>query len=132
MAANAMPVDIHCFTRGAARAIHFILAYVKRIAFDRIATDERHRADKSAPCYGLPICAITLTLGRSQRRATATSVMTELYWKMKDQPYAPDLNALRIDLGIQINHGIVSFNDTARLSAVRRAITHTPADHATL
>jgi hypothetical protein len=64
--------------------------------------------------------------------ATATSVMTELYWKMKDQPYAPDLDALWIDLGIQINHGIVSFDDTARLSAVRRAITHTPADHATL
>jgi hypothetical protein len=63
--------------------------------------------------------------------ATATSVMTDLYLKMKDQPYAPDLDDLWIDLGIQINHGIVSFNDTARLAAVRRAITRMPADHAT-
>jgi hypothetical protein len=64
--------------------------------------------------------------------ATATSVMTELYLKMKDQPFAPDLDTLWIDLGIQINHGIVSFDDTARLAAVRRAITHMPAVHATL
>jgi hypothetical protein len=64
--------------------------------------------------------------------ATATSVMTELYLKMKDQPYAPDLDALWIDLGIQTNRGIVSFDDTAPLAAVRRAITHMPADHSTL
>jgi hypothetical protein len=63
--------------------------------------------------------------------ATATSVMTDLYLKMKDQPYTPDLDALWIDLGIQINHGIVSFDDTARLGAVRRAITRMPAGHAT-
>jgi hypothetical protein len=50
---------------------------------------------------------------------------------MEDKPYAPDLDALWIDLGIQINHGIVSFNDTARLAAVRRAIARIPADHAT-
>jgi hypothetical protein len=62
--------------------------------------------------------------------ATATSVMTDLYLKMKDQPYAPDLDALWMDLGIQFNHGIVSFNDTARLADVRRAITRMPADHA--
>ena len=64
--------------------------------------------------------------------ATATSVMTDLYLKMKDQPFAPDLDTLWLDLGIQINFGIVSFDDTARLAAVRRAITHMPADHATL
>ena len=63
--------------------------------------------------------------------ATATSVMTDLYLKMKDQPDVPDLDALWIDLGIQINHGIVSFDDAARLAAIRRAITRTPADHAT-
>jgi hypothetical protein len=64
--------------------------------------------------------------------ATATSVMTDLYLKMKDQPFAPDLDTIWIDLGIHINHGIVSFDDTARLAAVRWAITHMPADHATL
>jgi hypothetical protein len=63
--------------------------------------------------------------------ATATSVMTDLYLKMKDHPDVSDLDALRIDLGIQINRGIVSFDDTARLAAIRLAITRTPADHAT-
>src|SRR5271163_428808 len=63
--------------------------------------------------------------------ATATSVMTDLYLKMKDQPFAPDLDTLWLDLGIQINFGIVSFDDTARLAAVRRAITRMPADHTT-
>jgi hypothetical protein len=69
-----------------------------------------------------------LTVGDA---ATATSVMTDLYLKMKDQPYAADLDALWIDLGVQINHGIVSLDDTARLAAARRAITRVPADHAT-
>ena len=55
-----------CFTRGAAPAIHFIWPTSNK-------TDERHRADKSAPCYVLPVCAITLTLGRSQRRANKRS-----------------------------------------------------------
>jgi hypothetical protein len=50
---------------------------------------------------------------------------------MKDRPDVPDLDALWIDLVIQINHGIVSFNDTAPLAAIRQAITRTPADHAT-
>jgi hypothetical protein len=55
--------------------------------------------------------------------ATATSVMTDLYLKMKDQPYAPDLDALWIDLGVQINGENVRFDDRARLAAVRRAVT---------
>jgi hypothetical protein len=61
--------------------------------------------------------------------ATATSVMTDLYLKMKDQPYAPDLDALWIDLGVQLNPGIVRFDDRARPAAVRRAITRMPPDH---
>lgn len=48
---------------------------------------------------------------------------------MNDQPYAPDLNALWIDLGIQSNHGIVSLDDKARLGAARRALRRMPADH---
>ncbi len=55
--------------------------------------------------------------------ATATSVMTDLYLKMKDKPYAPDLAALWTDLGVRLNDGIISFDDTARWAAVRRAIT---------
>jgi hypothetical protein len=39
--------------------------------------------------------------------ATATSVMTDLYVKMRDEPYAPDLDGLWIDLGIHIDNGFV-------------------------
>jgi hypothetical protein len=54
--------------------------------------------------------------------ATATPVMTDLYMKMRDEPYAPNLDALWIDLGVQIDDGIVRFDDKTRLAGVRRAI----------
>jgi hypothetical protein len=59
--------------------------------------------------------------------ATSTSVMTDLYMKMKDEPYAPDLDALWNDLGVRIDNGIVRFDDMARLAEVRRAITRSPS-----
>lgn len=59
---------------------------------------------------------------------TGTTVMTDLYRTMKDQPFAPDLNALWDDLGIHITDGVVQLNDAARLAAVRRAITRAPPD----
>jgi hypothetical protein len=43
----------------------------------------------------------------------------------------PTLMPCGLDLGIQISHGIVSIDDTARLADIRRAITRTPADHTT-
>jgi hypothetical protein len=59
--------------------------------------------------------------------ATSTAVMTDLYKKMKDQPYSPNLNVLWTDLGVQIDNGVVRFDDMARLADVRRAITHSPS-----
>jgi hypothetical protein len=61
-----------------------------------------------------------LTVGDS---ATGTTVLTDLYQKMKDAPYAPDLDALWADLGIVDREGTVRFEDGARMGAVRRAIT---------
>jgi hypothetical protein len=58
--------------------------------------------------------------------ATGTTVLRDLYLTMKDQPIAPDLDALWADLGIRISDGVLRFDDSARLAAVRRAITRPP------
>jgi hypothetical protein len=58
--------------------------------------------------------------------ATRTTVLSDLYHSMKDQPAAPDLNALWVDLGISLTDGTLHFDDSARLAQVRRAITHAP------
>lgn len=58
--------------------------------------------------------------------ATGTTVLADLYRSMKDQPVSPDLPALWADLGIRAAAGAVSFDDSARLAAVRRAITRPP------
>jgi hypothetical protein len=59
--------------------------------------------------------------------ATDTTVMMDLYLMMKDRPYAPDLSVLWSDLGVQLRDGAIRFDEAARLSAVRRAITRAPA-----
>jgi hypothetical protein len=56
-------------------------------------------------------------------RATGTTVLRDLYADMKDKPHAPDLEALWADLGVVAQGDGVRFDDTARLAAVRRAIT---------
>ena len=60
-------------------------------------------------------------------QATGTTVLADLYAKMADKPYAPDLVALWRDLGISVNDGKVTFDDSAPLAAIRRAITAHPA-----
>jgi hypothetical protein len=55
--------------------------------------------------------------------ATGTRVLQDLYAAMKDKPWAPDLPALWADLGVVEGDGGVHFDDSARLAAVRRAIT---------
>jgi hypothetical protein len=56
--------------------------------------------------------------------ATGTHVMTEIYDAMKDKPASPDLKALWADLGIQMIDGAIRLDDSSRLAAIRRAITH--------
>ncbi len=59
-------------------------------------------------------------------QATGTSVLHDLYASMKDKPNAPDLQALWTDLGLIASAGDVRLDDSARLAAVRRAITEPP------
>lgn len=55
--------------------------------------------------------------------AVKVPVMTELYNRMKDKPYAPDLAELWQRLGVEAVGGAITFDDHAPLAEVRRAIT---------
>ena len=55
-------------------------------------------------------------------KATGTTVMTELYGRVKDQPEPADLGELWKSLGVSWRDDRVSYDDTARLAATRRAI----------
>ena len=60
-------------------------------------------------------------------RRPAPPVLTDLYAKMGYKPYAPDLDALWRDLGVSMQGGRVSFDDSAPFAPIRRAITAVPA-----
>jgi hypothetical protein len=55
--------------------------------------------------------------------ATHTSVLTDLYARMKDSPNAPDLDALWQRLGVRDGKDGIEFDDKAHLAAIRAAIT---------
>ena len=59
--------------------------------------------------------------------ATGVGVLADLYEKMRNAPYAPDLDALWRDLGIAKGEHGVTCDDAAPLAAIRRAITEAPA-----
>lgn len=59
-------------------------------------------------------------------KATGTTVLADLYREMADQPVGPDLGQLFADLGVVAKDSTVTFDDTARLAYVRRAITKAP------
>jgi hypothetical protein len=60
-------------------------------------------------------------------KTTGTTVLTDLYNKMRDKPYAPDLDALWRELGVSVQDDKVVFDDSAPLATIRRAITAPPA-----
>jgi hypothetical protein len=60
-------------------------------------------------------------------KATGTTVLADLYKKMRAKPYAPDLDALWRELGVSVQGGRVVFDDNAPLASIRRAITAPPA-----
>jgi predicted metalloprotease with PDZ domain len=60
--------------------------------------------------------------------ATGVPVLSELYEKMKASPYPVDLNALWKELGVERKEGLIRFNDSAPLGAIRRAITGAKPD----
>jgi hypothetical protein len=57
--------------------------------------------------------------------ATGVPVLGELYEKMKASPFPVDLGALWKELGVAKKNGLIRFNDSAPLAAIRRAITTT-------
>jgi hypothetical protein len=59
-------------------------------------------------------------------KATGTTVLTDLYLKMKDAPAPADLDALWRELGVSMRGREVKFHDDAPLAAIRRAITEPP------
>lgn len=58
--------------------------------------------------------------------ATGTTVMADLYGKMKNDPMPVDLDDLFRQLGISERTGSIQFNDDAPLAAIRRSITAAP------
>jgi len=53
-------------------------------------------------------------------------VLADLYEKMGTKPDAPDLDTLWRDLGISLEDGRVTFDESAPLAPIRRAITAPP------
>ncbi|HVP33635.1 MAG TPA: hypothetical protein VMT09_08310 [Steroidobacteraceae bacterium] len=54
--------------------------------------------------------------------AVGTKSLEDLYARMKDAPYSPDLVALWRELGVEGDGAVVTLNDRAPLADVRRAI----------
>ena len=63
--------------------------------------------------------------------ATSTHVMRNLYDKMRSAPFDPGLAKIWKDLGVRSIDGEISFDDTAPLAAIRRAITSRPGGKVT-
>lgn len=51
--------------------------------------------------------------------ATGSSVLSDLYGRMKDQPVAIDLQALWSELGVSLESGRIEYTDTAPLAKLR-------------
>jgi hypothetical protein len=60
---------------------------------------------------------------RTGDSAVGVSVLQPLYTKMKDKPVRVDLDSLWMQLGVRSDGASVHFDDSATLSAIRRAIT---------
>ncbi len=60
---------------------------------------------------------------RTGDRAVGVTVLQPLYASMKDKPVSVDLDSLWAQLGVQSDAAGVRFDDSATLSAIRRAIT---------
>jgi hypothetical protein len=54
---------------------------------------------------------------------TGTHVLAELYDQMKDRPVHVDLDQLWRELGVALEDRVVTFDDSAPLASIRRAIT---------
>ena len=82
----------------------------------------------AAKCYDLETWSpgVKAWLEAEDGRGEGTRLIADLYEKMGRKPYAPDLDALWRDLGISAQKGRVTFDDSAPLAPIRRAITAPP------
>ena len=55
--------------------------------------------------------------------AVGVNVLASLHQQMGSRPVAPDLDRLWLDLGLTLRGGVLSFDDTAPLAAIREFIT---------
>lgn len=60
-------------------------------------------------------------------KAVGVPVLEELYARMKDDPVAPDLDAMWRGLGVELRHGELVLDEAAPRAAIRRAISARPA-----
>jgi len=56
-------------------------------------------------------------------KATGTTVLADLYRRMKDAPVETDLNDLWSKLGVRMSGDLAKFNDDAPLANIRKSIT---------
>ncbi len=66
---------------------------------------------------------IERVLEAGDRATGGCTVLSKLYDEMKATPMTPDLGALWKRLGIEVNAGVVKYNDRAPLAKIRKAIT---------
>ena len=55
-------------------------------------------------------------------KGTDTHVLSEMYQRMSGSPQSVDLKSLWLSLGVSMRDGAISFDDTAPLASVRKAI----------
>jgi predicted metalloprotease with PDZ domain len=55
-------------------------------------------------------------------RSTGTTVLADLYKRMKATPVEIDLDDLWAKLGVQMKNGVATFDDKAPLAEIRKAI----------
>lgn len=105
-------------------AMYFFLAdmMIRRQTDNRRSVDDAFRAILEAGGDGGVRWPVTRVVAVGDR-ATGTTVMSQLYEEMAEQPMAPDLDAWFAQLGVAYRNEDIVFNDDAPLAHLRRAVT---------
>lgn len=109
-------------------ALYYLLAdvQIRERTANRLGLQDALRAIVTAGGSHLAAWDVDRTLAIGDG-ATGTTVLTDLYRKMRDVPTAPDLADLWRRLGVAKHEGQVILDDAAALADIRRAITRRPA-----
>ncbi|HEY5929577.1 MAG TPA: hypothetical protein VIU02_04635 [Burkholderiales bacterium] len=109
-------------------AMFYLLAdvQIRERTANRLGLQDALRAIVAAGGSHLAAWEVDRTLAIGDE-ATGTTVLTDLYREMRDEPTAPDLADLWRRLGVDKRKGQVILDDDAALADIRRAITRRPA-----